>query len=295
MGKHVLQFVEQLNEHQTTFGRIKSLPNLSGSHSIDTDGSVFMHIGNCEETAKVYISIFKERSSKQVFHSFLEGFANEHEHLSYLVEEGARLADIVLPFTSWSLKQAVDTYCADEEGRLAMELKHGKIGDWDVSHVTDMMGLFFFQETFNENISKWDVSSVTEMTMMFSCAKAFNQDLSKWQTRNVLSMNSMFYDAKSFNHPVGSWNTASVTDMREMFRGAVLFNQDLSAWRVGRVTDMSRMFSGARDFNSGLSGNNYVKLPNYHCRHLNVILNFVLPTFCWNEVGTPQSWCLSSS
>ena len=47
------------------------------------------------------------------------------------------------------------------------------IGDWDVSNVTDMIGMFerssdFNQPTtFNQPIGEWDVSSVTDMRFMF--------------------------------------------------------------------------------------------------------------------------------
>ena len=35
------------------------------------------------------------------------------------------------------------------------------IEDWDVSKITDMEGLFSFQDTCNPEIGKWDVSNVT--------------------------------------------------------------------------------------------------------------------------------------
>ena len=57
---------------------------------------------------------------------------------------------------------------------------HGSIGDWDVSGVTKMGGIFSHASAFNQDLSKWDVSAVTDMRSMFSYASAFNQDLSKW-------------------------------------------------------------------------------------------------------------------
>ena len=51
------------------------------------------------------------------------------------------------------------------------------IGDWDVSAVTDMMGLFYNISYFNEDISTWDTGAVTDMESMFYDAVSFNQDL----------------------------------------------------------------------------------------------------------------------
>ena len=51
------------------------------------------------------------------------------------------------------------------------------IGDWDVSAVTDMMGLFYNISYFNEDISTWDTGAVTDMESMFYDAVNFNQDL----------------------------------------------------------------------------------------------------------------------
>ncbi len=36
------------------------------------------------------------------------------------------------------------------------------IGDWDVSNVTNMRGMFSGAKIFNQNIGKWDVSNVTD-------------------------------------------------------------------------------------------------------------------------------------
>ena len=46
-------------------------------------------------------------------------------------------------------------------------LKCGLIGDWDVSAITDMAGLFFGMTEFNGLLSNWNTSSVTDMSGMF--------------------------------------------------------------------------------------------------------------------------------
>ena len=68
------------------------------------------------------------------------------------------------------------------------------IGDWNVSSVTDMNGMFYNtyddpQNTgaFNQPIGDWDVSSVTNMDFMFEGAYYFNQDISNWCVTNIPS------------------------------------------------------------------------------------------------------------
>ena len=39
---------------------------------------------------------------------------------------------------------------------------------WDVSNVTDMMGMFLWANAFNQDIGTWDVTSVTSMRGMFA-------------------------------------------------------------------------------------------------------------------------------
>lgn len=43
-------------------------------------------------------------------------------------------------------------------------------GSWDVSGVTNMYGVFWAAETFNQSVGSWDVSSVTVMEcMLWGC------------------------------------------------------------------------------------------------------------------------------
>ena len=59
------------------------------------------------------------------------------------------------------LKRAVDMWCSEEKASARQQ--YGPIGDWDVSRVTDMSGLFDGKTLFNDDISRWDVSKVTNM------------------------------------------------------------------------------------------------------------------------------------
>jgi len=122
------------------------------------------------------------------------------------------------------------------------------IGNWDVSKVTDMAGMFEQAQHFNQPLDEWDVSEVTNMNQMFEHAEAFDQPINSWNVARVKSMFGMFRDATAFNQPLDEWDTSSVENMNEMFAGASRFNQPIGAWNVSAVVAMRRMFFGAFAF-----------------------------------------------
>lgn len=123
------------------------------------------------------------------------------------------------------------------------------LNNWDVSKVTDMSEMFFFNIFFNEYINDWDVSTVEDMSNMFTGAYTFNQPIGNWDTGQVTNMNGMFSEAKNFNQPIGNWNVSSVTNMNNMFAWASNFNQPIGDWDVSNVTTMGAMFARAYKFN----------------------------------------------
>eukprot|EP01042_Synura_sphagnicola_P021003 gene21003-biopygen20555 len=120
-----------------------------------------------------------------------------------------------VPLTDALIHGAVAMWCSAQ--RSDAMLIYGPIGDWDVSSVTNLDGLFAGQRDFNDDVSRWDVSHVTSMTRLF-------------------------YGAEAFNQPLESWDVANVTNMLGVFDGAVVFNQPLAAWRTGRVTTLAYAF-----------------------------------------------------
>ena len=135
------------------------------------------------------------------------------------------------------------------------------ISSWDVSNVTNMGSMFYFNTAFNQDISSWDVSSVTNMGGMFavpnsSTSGGFNQDISSWDVSSVTNMSMMFFNNYSFNQPIGDWDVSNVTDMSFMFNvlgvahiESPAFNQDISSWDVSSVTNMEQMFQANTTFN----------------------------------------------
>ena len=173
-----------------------------------------------------------------------------------------------MPITNANIKGYIKAYLKlhyDDKGHklalgrqriisgLPSDLKNKKIGDWDVSNVTNMEELFHNMKDFNEDISKWNVSNVTDMRSMFHGASAFNQPIGSWDVSKVDTMNHMFYNAKAFNQDIRQWNVSEVDSMESMFEGATAFNQPIGSWDVSNVRNMKSMFYGATAFNQDIS------------------------------------------
>lgn len=121
------------------------------------------------------------------------------------------------------------------------------------SKVTDMQGLFYNDNTFNQPIGSWDMSQVTNMKDMFWQATAFNQPIGNWNVSKVTDMKAMFKKALNFNQPLADWDVSQVTNMTEMFSRAQNFNQPLGNWKVAKVQTMDHMFINTLRFNQDLS------------------------------------------
>jgi len=88
----------------------------------------------------------------------------------------------------------------------------------DTSKITDMHRLFVSSELrleFNGDISKWDVSHVTDMGGMFMRAD-FNGDISKWDVSNVANMRYMFFGSK-FAGDISGWKVKQDVKHISMF------------------------------------------------------------------------------
>jgi len=130
------------------------------------------------------------------------------------------------------------------------------IGNWDVSNVITMAGMFASATAFNNggssSINNWDTSSVTNMRHMFELS-SFNQPIGDWDVSNVTDMFQMFRDTNAFNQYIGDWDTSNVTFMAEIFRSATAFDQDIGGWDVSNLNPFSfrNMFDFATAFNNG--------------------------------------------
>ena len=108
-----------------------------------------------------------------------------------------------------------------------------RLGDIDVSHITDMGALF-------KDSKRKDFSGIEE-----------------WNVSQVKNMKAMFADTELFNQPLDSWDVSRVKDMRYMFCGAKSFNQSLDSWNVSMAAEyMKGIFdsSGQKKFPKWFKG-----------------------------------------
>jgi surface protein len=145
------------------------------------------------------------------------------------------------------------------------------IGSWDVSNVTDMVGILgvsvvaqpegnagVFNNGGSPSIGNWNTSKVTDMTQMFLNQTRFNQNIGSWNISNVTNFTAMFGVYLSTSTPwqtlsgsfnnggspsIGNWDTSKVTSFNSMFTGQLSFNQNIGSWNVGKVTTFQNLFS----------------------------------------------------
>merc|ERR1712232_807569 len=83
---------------------------------------------------------------------------------------------------------------------------------------TSMKRMFKDAKNFNGKIGQWDVSSVTDMTSMLNGAENFDQDLGSWKTSSLKEMDYMFRNASNFTgQGLEKWNLKKLTDVRYAF------------------------------------------------------------------------------
>ena len=65
--------------------------------------------------------------------------------------------------TNATIELAVKDYIAGGTRKERVLTKYGEIGNWDVSRVTNMGGMFQGAKSFNQPLNKWNVSKVTNV------------------------------------------------------------------------------------------------------------------------------------
>jgi len=142
---------------------------------------------------------------------------------------------------SWDVSNVTDmvgilgvSIVAQPEGNVGVFNNGGSpsIGNWNTSRVTDMTQMFLNQTRFNQNIGSWDISNVTNFTAMFG---VYLNTSTPWQT-----LSGSFNNGGSPS--IGNWNTSKVTNMSFMFTNQLAFNQNIGSWDVSKVTTFNSMF-----------------------------------------------------
>jgi surface protein len=134
---------------------------------------------------------------------------------------------------------------------LIVILKQDYVTNWYIitTLIEDMSNIFssFDFEENDIDITNWDVSNVTNMYQMFWYNDKFNQDIGSWDVSNVVNMRYMFSGATSFNQDIGRWDICNVKHMNNMFDGATSFNQDITNWKLREIYQTSNMLHNVHD------------------------------------------------
>ena len=171
--------------------------------------------------------------------------------------------DYIPKLNDGNIRKIVKDYLSKNENKKQQVInKYGSINNWDVSQVTDMNGLFWCKDDFNQPLNNWDVSNVTSMKYMFYHAYNFNQFINNWNLSQVTTMKAMFESTIKFNQPLNNWNVSNVTNMSYMFKDTDSFDQPIDNWNVSSVTNMKTMFNYAKKFNQPLNNWNVSNVTN---------------------------------
>ena len=165
---------------------------------------------------------------------------NLRELQEIVKDDSVYLGDIEIPKNITSLADLFNHKRKDFSG----------LETWDVSHITDMSGMFDSCKNFTgKEIENWNVSNVTNMGIMFFNCEKFNADLSKWDIRSVEKTAFMFQNCKNFTGKgLERWNTKKIENMMGMFKGCEKFNIDLSFWKTYNLKKMMYVFQNCRNF-----------------------------------------------
>ena len=150
------------------------------------------------------------------------------------------------PQTRAELDTALTEYFSGSTDNLWGEINSSHpypiLNDWDVSLISDFIGVFEGKNNFNEDISGWNMSNAVTTKEMFENCRVFNQDISGWDVSKVEDFSYMFRTCMAFNQDISTWNVSSGTTFAVMFRYCLSFNQDISTWDVSSGTTFASMF-----------------------------------------------------
>jgi len=134
------------------------------------------------------------------------------------------------------------------------------IDGWNIGSNTagpiNMQNMFWSNVSnmgFNRPIGNWDVSKVTNIAGMFRLCTSFNQDLSAWNTALVTNMFEAFHSCSALKQNFGPWNVSAVTNLSNMFTSCNLNDTGTTNYDALLVGWASRPVVASRSFSAGTS------------------------------------------
>ena len=140
--------------------------------------------------------------------------------------------------------------------RSAGDFTNSNIGNWNMSSITTVDGMFQETTSFNVDISGWDVGNVTNFTGFMRNNSVFNQDISNWDTSKVTNFYLAFQGCSSLNADLNTkdtgsrlaWDVSNVTSFHGMLSGTTSMTYDIDKWQIttdpSKNVTMANMFTG---------------------------------------------------
>ena len=210
---------------------------------VNIDGtSITESLTSLEPNTTYYVRVFLVRPLIGVFYGNEVSFVTEENiepidcDVVYLDDNGVTIkAYPCAEIGDVGIVNGVEYTVVDRQmlGEISCDLSSGdELNKICTTRVNDMSYPLFcfdmFYNDFNQNIGNWDVSNVTNMSGMFNSESPqylFNQDISYWDVSNVTDMSYMFVGLSSFNQDLSSWSVENVTSCSG-------FSQGVSAWTL---------------------------------------------------------------
>ena len=127
----------------------------------------------------------------------------------------------------------------------------------DLTSVTIFNRAFLNCPSFNQPLNNWDVSNVTDMLGMFAGSSGadpvFNQPLNNWDVSNVTNMFAMFSNAKAFDQDISDWDITSVTDFSFFAQRVTFSTTNYDAILIGWEATLQAAFPNGTGYSPNIS------------------------------------------
>ncbi len=110
---------------------------------------------------------------------------------------------------------------------LCISLTEIDVSKWNTSSLVKVVEIFDSLPITSLDLSGWDISHITDMKGMFeNCTALESINLSGWDTSNVTNMDAMFKNCESLEDltSLNDWEISSVENMEEIFYGTGAYN-----------------------------------------------------------------------
>ena len=101
--------------------------------------------------------------------------------------------------------------------------------------------IIIFATSFNQDIGNWSVSSVIDMNGMFIIATSFNQDIGGWDVSSVIDMDVMFRYATLSTYNYDSlligWSQLTLKNGVSFHAGNSQYSSDAAAARTSIINN----------------------------------------------------------